>query len=220
MTYKKLSFSSEPNVSRETLECFETWHNLLLKWNARINLVSQGAMGDFWERHALDSWQLMRFVVEHRKNIEPNGNYQCLDLGSGAGFPGLALAIGMKSQESVKQVSSVKLVESAGKKANFLRSVIRELALPATVWSGRAEDLMPETYDLISARAFAPLPRLFAYANPFWGQWTLGLFLKGRGFEKELTEARKYWTFDVESIASRSDPDGVVLKITNLAART
>jgi len=207
VTYSKSDFALEPDVSRETLADFERWEGLLRKWNKKINLVSDDALNAFWQRHALDSWQL----ATHLPKTKPS----FLDLGSGAGFPGVAIAIYLKSCE----MGDVTLVESAGKKANFLRTVIRELSLSASVWSGRAEDMEPQAYDVITARAFAPLPRLLDHVQPFWGAETVGLFLKGRGVEKELTEARKYWTFDVESFASRSDPTGTVLRITNLARR-
>lgn len=192
-----------PNV----LEDIKSWQALLEKWNNRINLVSKEAMGDFWGRHALDSWQLWDFVPETAQSL--------LDLGSGAGFPGLAMAIGCKSRGS----GTVTLVESAGKKASFLKTVIRELDLPANVHAGRAEDLAARPYDVITARAFAPLPRLLSYAQPFWGEGTIALLLKGQNAEKELTEAAKAWEYDVESTPSRSDETGFVLKLRNLKAR-
>jgi len=185
---------------------FQAWKDLLERWNARINLVSKAAMGDFWTRHALDSWQLWPLVPENTQTI--------LDLGSGAGFPGLALAIGCKRAGR----GHVTLVESAGKKANFLKTVIRELELPADVWADRAEKLSPQAFDLISARAFAPLPRLLTYAQPFWGEGTQALLLKGANVQAELTEAQKSWRCHVITHVSRSDPEGVILQISDLKA--
>lgn len=202
--YSSEDFSLESDVSRETFECFLQWDLLLKRWNSKINLVSKSAMADFWKRHALDSWQVTRELPVGAPNI--------IDLGSGAGFPGLALAIALKARGE----GHVLLVESAGKKTNFLRTVIRELDLPAEATSMRAETLEARPYDVVSARAFAPLPRLLTYAQPFWAEGTIGLFLKGLAAEQELTDARKYWTFRHESHASVSDPEGVMLKISGL----
>jgi len=195
------------NVPRGTMADFEGWEGVLRRWNERINLVSPRAMDDFWGRHALDSWQLWDFVPDSTETI--------LDFGSGAGFPGIAMAIGCKQ----RGMGHVTLVESVGKKANFLRTVIRELSLPATVWADRAEKLPPKPYDVITARAFAPLPRLLGHAQPFWGQSTIALLLKGQSANEELTRAEKDWKFDVENIASRSDETGIILKISSLSAR-
>lgn len=207
MAYSSEDFASESNVSRETLRDYEAWHALLLKWNRKINLVSPTALDDFWRRHALDSWQIWPNVPESAKKF--------IDLGSGAGFPGLAMAIGCKT----RGYGDVTLVESAGKKTSFLRSVIREIDLPANATSERAEEIEPKAHDVITARAFAPLPRLLSYAQPFWGEHTIGLFLKGEAVSEELTLASKEWTYDVETIPSRSDTTGCLLKITELQPR-
>lgn len=207
MAYSFEDFARETNVSRETLADYQRWHELLIKWNTRINLVSPTALDDFWRRHALDSQQLWPLVPENAQNF--------IDLGSGAGFPGLAIAIGCKA----KGQGRATLVESAGKKTSFLKTVIRELDLPAEATSERAENLAPMSHDVITARAFAPLPRLLAYAQPFWGEDTVGLFLKGEAVDEELTQAQKTWTFFAETHPSRSDVTGHILKITGLKPR-
>ena len=153
MAYSIDDFARESNVSRETLEDYQLWHTLLLKWNRKINLVSPVALEEFWRRHALDSWQITPHIPSKAQNS--------LDLGSGAGFPAIAMAIDAKYRNTDHQNL---MVESAGKKASFLRAVIRELNLPAKVTSERAENLSAQPYDVISARAFAPLDRLFNYA--------------------------------------------------------
>ena len=206
--YSASDFANEHNVSRETFQSFEQWHALLLKWNRKINLVSNAALASYWRRHALDSWQITSLLRDTDSNI--------LDLGSGAGFPGIAHAIFLKTENRTGQVT---LVESAGKKANFLRTVIRELKLPATVWADRAENLPPMPYDVISARAFAPLPELLTYAQPFWGRDTQALFLKGEAAAEELTAAEKSWTYNVETRQSLSDEGGQVLTLTGLRAK-
>ncbi len=200
-------FAGLPNVSRETFNDFQSWKELLESWNARINLVSPRAMDDFWARHALDSWQLWAHIPAEAETV--------LDLGSGAGFPGIAMAIGCKAQGRGR----VTLVESAGKKANFLRTVIRRLNLPAEVWADRAEKLIAQPYDVITARAFAPLDRLYGYAQPFWGQSTTGLLLKGENVSEELTQAEKTWISDVEVIPSQTDPNSAVLKVRGLRTK-
>jgi len=205
MAYSMDDFARESNVSRETLEDYQAWHALLLKWNRKINLVSPAALEEFWRRHALDSWQITPHI--------PSIAQISLDLGSGAGFPAIAMAIDAKYRKTDHQTL---LVESAGKKASFLRTVIRELNLPAKVMLERAESLPAQSYDVISARAFAPLGRLFNYAQPFWGKETIGLFLKGENVDAELIEAHKSWKYDVESIPSLSNATGCILKVTGL----
>ena len=189
------------------IEGFQAWKTLLERWNDKINLVSKSAMEDFWTRHALDSWQLWPLVPEDAETL--------IDLGSGAGFPGIALAIGCKRAGR----GHVTLVESAGKKANFLRTVIRELDLPATVWADRAEKMSAQRFDVISARAFAPLPRLFTYSQRFWGEGTKALLLKGANAAAELTEAEESWSYVVKEFPSQSDPNGVILQISDLEKR-
>ena len=205
MAYTLTDFSEEKDITPEILEDFKGWYQRLMSWNRHINLVSKSALDEFWLRHALDSWQVTRHVPAEAKTI--------IDLGSGGGFPGLALAIAAKHNGHGQQVT---LVESAGKKVNFLRTVIRELSLPATVKAVRVESLPPQNFDVISARAFAPLPELLAYANPFWGEGTTALLLKGQSAEEEMETARAKWTFSAETIASVSAQDGVLIKLHNL----
>ncbi len=131
-------------------------------------------------------------------------------MGSGAGFPGLVLAI-MGTQK-------VHLVESIGKKANFLRLVIDDLELKATVHQERVESLKGLRFDVVTARALKALPELLRYAKPLMHKDSVCLFLKGQQAEAELTEARKYWTFACEKIVSLSDSSGSVLKISDLKA--
>ena len=208
MDYRRSDFANDDNVSRDILTDFDRWYELLLRWNTRINLVSRHALDDFWLRHALDSWQVWQTIPRSAKTV--------LDLGSGGGFPGLALAIGAKHSGH----AHVTLTESAGKKANFLRTVIRELSLPAIVHGGRIENMPADHYDVITARAFAPLPKLLTYAKPFWGPGTTAILLKGQNADAEIEHARKLWDFDIESHISRSDPGAVLLTISGLSPKT
>ena len=207
MSFDIKTFESSTNVSRETLSDYAQWHTELLKWNARINLVSKAAIEHFWERHAFDSWQITQHI--------PQGDIRALDLGSGAGFPGIAVAIEFK----VRGEGQGTMIESVGKKANFLRTLIRTQNLPSRVLAERAEDVSRETYDLITARAFASLDKTLGYAALFWGEGTIALLHKGENYEEELTEAYKSWHFDSYEIPSQSHESGVILKISGLRRR-
>lgn len=199
----KDSFQSQTQVSRETLDKYEAWHSLLVKWNSRINLVAKSTLPEFWVRHALDSWQITPYFRETDKTA--------LDFGSGAGFPGIAAAIALSDKEG----GSVTLTESAGKKASFLRTVSRELSLSIKVHGGRIEDLAPFDADVITARAFAPLGRLLSYAEPFLANHTRLILLKGAAVDEELEHAHTTWTFESQTVKSLTDEKGCVLIIEN-----
>ncbi len=199
----KDDFQAKTKVSRETLTLYDKWHQLLLKWNRRINLVADSTLPEFWTRHALDSWQITPYLSPTDTKI--------LDFGSGAGFPGLAASIALMG----KPGAAVVLTESAGKKASFLRTAIRELSLPATVHGGRIEDLDSFEADVVTARAFAPLERLLSYAEPFLSADTRLILLKGAAVDEEIEAARATWTFDFETVKSLSDDMGCVLIINH-----
>jgi 16S rRNA (guanine527-N7)-methyltransferase len=198
-------FQRETAVSRETLVRLETYAALLRRWTRAINLVSEASLRDLWRRHMLDSAQLMPLLPappDARRRV-------ILDLGSGAGFPGLVLAL--------LGAGEVHLVESDRRKAVFLREAARQTGSDARVHDRRIEDLPPLAADVVTARACAPLSKLLEYARDIPGA-TPGtrpccLFLKGKRADQELTEARKHWTMRVESFPSRSDPGGTILRI-------
>lgn len=175
----------------------------LAEWNNRLNLVGPSSLADFWGRHALDSAQLVPLAPSARTWV---------DLGSGAGLPGLVIAIRLKGRPGAR----VHLVESQAKKCRFLEAVVAELALPAEVHNARAEDLAIKA-DVITARAVARLERLLAFAEPYLARGATGLFLKGQSAEAEIAEARRHWRFDVEPIPSRSDPAGRILRVERLS---
>ncbi len=196
------AFARRNNVSRETLAKFETWRDMLETTNAHTNLVGRSTMADFWTRHADDSFQ----IFEHL----PETATQIVDMGAGAGFPGLALAFGLEDRG---RPGKVLMVDSVGKKIAFLKSVIAATQAQAEAKAIRVESLDPTLpVDIVTARAFAPLHKLLGYAAPLLKNGASGLFLKGRSYQDELTEARKSWTFDHEVIPSRTS-DGVILKI-------
>lgn len=197
-----LRFQSVFDVSRETISRLETYESLLIKWNPAINLVSKSTLPHIWDRHFADSAQIWA--------DRPDSAGTWLDLGSGAGFPGLVIAVLAAEQMPALHIT---LVESDARKATFLANVAREMSVDATILSERAENLEPQRADVISARALAPLHKLLGYAMRHRADATICLFLKGANHEIELTEARKYWTFELQKMPSRTDSGGVIMKI-------
>ncbi len=185
------------NVSRETISKLQTYVDLLLTWNKKINLISKSTEVDVWRRHILDSAQLYPLI--------PQDCLSLTDLGSGAGFPGLVLAI--------MGVKGVRLVESDARKCAFMREASRVTGAGATILNQRAETVAPGPVDVVTARALASLPELLTLASPFIGPNTTCLFLKGQHIDAELTEAHKMWTLYVDRWPSRSDPTGSVVRV-------
>ncbi len=194
-------FAKTLDVSRETLTRFDIWHDLLQKWSKKINLVSPNTVQGFWLRHALDSAQLAKMAPNTAKNW--------IDLGSGAGFPGLAIALMRMEDTNLTMV----MVESNAKKAAFLRTCIQKTGAKAEVVCDRMEKMPPKPYDVITARALAPLYKLLTLSAPFAGPKTLRLFSKGAGVIKEIDEAQRGWTLRYQSIPSLTDKNATILKI-------
>jgi 16S rRNA (guanine527-N7)-methyltransferase len=188
-------------VSRETLARLEAYATLLTQWSVRINLVGRDTIADLWRRHILDSAQLRRFV--------PSTAHSLIDLGSGAGFPGLILAI--------LGAPGVELIEADSRKCAFLREAARIAETDVTIRQCRVRAVPPHLVDVVTARALAPLDRLLELALPFLGPKTVCLFLKGERAAQELTLARKHWTMTASLSQSRSDPRGVVLRLQQVA---
>lgn len=180
----------------------ETLIERLTAANAVMNLIGPDTLPDVWNRHILDSAQLL--------DLAP-GASTWADLGAGAGFPGLVLAILLKERAD----SHVWLVDSLGKRCRFLQEVVNGLSLRATVVNGRAEDQRIKV-DVVTARALAPMDRLLGYAQPYLQRGAQGLFLKGEKAEVELIEARKVWQFDSSLSVSRSDPRGRIVSVRSL----
>jgi 16S rRNA (guanine527-N7)-methyltransferase len=188
-------------VSRETLARLEAYAELLTRWSARINLVGRDTLADLWRRHILDSAQLHRLIPSSAQNL--------IDLGSGAGLPGLVLAI--------LGVPGVELVEADSRKAAFLREASRITEVEVAIRPCRVQAVPPHPVDVVTARACAPLDRLLDLAAPFLVPDTLCLFPKGERFNEELTLARKAWTINVSVEQSLSDRRGVVLRLQQVA---
>ena len=170
--------------------------------NAVMNLVGPDTIPDAWNRHLFDSGQLLA--------LRPEASTWA-DLGAGAGFPGLVLAILLKAREN----SHVWLIDSLGKRCRFLQEVADALSLRATVVNGRAEDQRIKV-DVVTARAVAPMNRLLGYAQPYMQRGAEGLFLKGEKVEVELIDALKVWQFDSDLSVSRSDPRGRIVSVRSL----
>jgi len=203
-------FAEKFSVSRETITLLESYEALLRRWQKAQNLVAPATLAAVWERHFADSAQLLSLAPEARR---------WLDLGSGAGFPGMVLAILLKDKENAK----VDLVEANAKKCAFLGAVKRETGAPANVHRMRIEDAANQLagpFDVVTARALAPLNQLFTLCAPFMGQGTRLLLLKGRDVALELTEAARYWNIVYDSHQSLTDSRGRILMVYSLNRRT
>ncbi len=189
------------NVSRESQAKLAVYIETLEKWQKQINLIAPSTVSTVWSRHVDDSLQLLPHIPEEVTDVA--------DLGTGAGFPGLALAI-------VRPLRA-HLYESNGKKVAFLREVIRRTGAAATVHQIRIEELAQHsnlpTVQLVVSRAFAPLAELLAYAEPFFQRGAHGLFHKGQDVDAELTEAAKYWKLNFKKHPSSTDSKACLLEV-------
>lgn len=192
------------NVSRETLTDLEQFHDLLVKWNARINLVSKSSISELWDRHIWDSAQIFDLVPTAQN---------WADLGSGGGFPALIVAIMSKHQAPKLNVL---MIESDQRKSAFLRTVIRELGLNACVLTARIEDAAPARADVVSARALADLDTLLGYAQHHMLKSGKALFLKGETWENEVELARQTWSFELRVHPSKTSPEAAILEIEEI----
>ena len=190
-------FQAATGLDGTIVDRLAAYAELLVRWQARINLVGPDTIPDLWRRHMLDSAQLLPRL--------PAGAKRLVDLGSGAGFPGLVLAI--------LGAPDVHLVESDSRKAAFLREAARVAETPVTVHAARIEKLSPLAADVVTSRALAPLDRLLGLAEPHLAPGGKCLFLKGRAAEDELTAARKEWIITFGRTPSATDPSGIILEI-------
>lgn len=194
------------NVSRETFQKLQDFVALLQEWNAKMNLVSKNSLEDVWQRHVLDSVQLIKYLPS---------DINCLvDIGSGAGFPGVMLAILMQEKLPAAKVI---LVESITKKTVYLKDVCTKLGLTnTTVENNRIENISIKNVDVITARAVAALDVLCSYAFDLATKNTRMLLLKGRSYADEVTAAEQKWKFNLQVYPNLYSSDGVVLELSNL----
>ena len=191
-------------VSRETYQALTDLEAMVLRWNGAVNLVGTSTLRTIRERHVLDSAQLYA--------LAPAAARHWVDLGSGGGFPGLVVAV---IAQELRPALKMTLVEADLRKATFLREAARSLNLTATVHACRIEALPPQRADVLSARALAPLPLLLSYLERHMDTSGVALLPKGARHAEEVTAARQRWTFELETIASVSDPNAGVLVIRN-----
>lgn len=209
------AFESAFGVSRETIERLEIYAALLTKWQRTINLVAPKTLAEVWHRHFADSAQLLALAPRRRP-------LHWVDLGSGAGFPGLVIGVLLAEGEGCR----LTLVESDTRKAAFLREVVRSTGIGARlavdIVAGRIESPANQTRvgiaDVVSARALAPLVRLLGLAKPFMGPDSIGLFLKGRELMSETSEAEAVFSFAPQIVPSRTDGSGRILIVRDLRA--
>ncbi len=206
MTAGREAFLAAAAVSPDTAARLDRFVALLTKWNARINLVGRASMAEVWRRHIADSAQLLGFA--------PPSARLWADLGSGAGFPGLIVA--MLAAEGRPQMQTV-LVESDHRKAAFLAAAVRETGVRARVEVSRAETLPPLGADVVSARALAPLKDLLPLVQRHLGAGGSALLPKGAGVEAELAEALASWRCAVQKHASATDRAATILEVKGLA---
>lgn len=192
------------NVSRETLDKLQVYGDLLVKWQAKINLVSNTTIDDLWNRHLLDSAQIYPLI--------PTGTKTLVDIGCGAGFPGLVLAI--------MGVPDVHMVDSDSRKMSFVREAARITETHVTIHNCRIDDIGEvEFADVVTSRALATLEKLLGFSKTLRKPDGTCIFLKGRKAEEELKEAQKRWDFDYQSQGSLTDKEGRVLIIERMTQK-
>jgi 16S rRNA (guanine527-N7)-methyltransferase len=197
-------FAAKTGVSRETLARLKAYADILADWNALHNLVAKSTLPDLWHRHLWDSAQLFPLIPAEARTLA--------DLGSGAGFPGLVLA-------AMRPGLSVTLHEATTKKCAFLRAAADRMGLHVTIENARMESLPRTAFDVVTARACAPLPQLLEYAHSFVGPNTVCLFLKGQNVGVELTDAHKYWNMKTSQVPSQTDPSAAIVEVRELGPR-
>lgn len=194
------------NVSRETFQKLEVYVALLEKWTPKINLIARSTIPSIWSRHIADSIEVYRAA--------PPTFTTWMDLGSGAGLPGLIVAIMAQEKDTPGHVH---LVESDQRKSAFLRTALRETGAKGSVVASRIEDLAPQHADVISARALADLTVLLGYADRHLSPDSVALFSKGVSWEKEVAAARQQWSFTCTPIHSKTEQGSVILRIGEIS---
>lgn len=187
-------------VSRETIQKFEIYLNELISWNGSTRLVQEKTLANFWERHVLDSLQLFPYIGQFTKII---------DIGSGAGFPGMALAI--------SDIQNITLCESNSKKCVFLNEVKRLTKTQVTILNDRAENIKTSDFDLITSRATCEIVQLLKYTQIVSRETSVRLLIhKGKTYLGEIENATKFFNFNWKKYDSITSKDGVILDISNI----
>ena len=204
-TISKYDLMSVCTVSRETIDRLEVYAGLLEKWNSTINLVSKNTINQMWKRHFLDSAQLWPHIPSETKTL--------VDIGSGAGFAGLVLAIiGMEKSPNMKFT----LIESDSRKCAFMRNVSRETGIDINILTNRIENVEGLQADIVTARALATLSQLLTYSKDILKDGGTCLFLKGDTYVNEVYEAKKSWDFMLKERQSVTHQNGRILQLTGI----
>lgn len=207
MTYTKENIKKICNVSRETLQDLQTFHDILLKWQKAINLISSNTIQEVWHRHIADSIQLIPHIPKETKSI--------VDLGSGGGLPAIVLAVALKNTD-VK----ITMIESDNKKCVFLQECIRKLGLNAVAINDRIEKIKEKhslDFDLATARALASTDNLLEFCNELGVKKCL--FLKGKQYAKEVSDAKENWDITEQIIPSITATDSRIINILNFTKK-
>lgn len=194
-------------VSRETLDKLEVYEQLLKKWQKTINLVGDSTIDDIWERHFLDSAQLVKYI--------PAGKHRIVDFGSGAGFPILVYATLLQNAKKGGEYE-FHTIESDSRKCAFMREVVRNLDLNINIHNSRIEQISLGFFDFITARALTSLDGLLTYARPFITKNSVCIFLKGENLSDEMTIFNRKWEADVQEYPSLSDKNGKIVVLKNI----
>ena len=194
------------DVSRETLLKLRAYEASLKEWQNKFNLVSNSSLEDAWNLHFIDSMQLFKYIPKSAKSL--------YDFGSGAGFPGMVLAIMASEKTPYLKVS---LIESINKKTLYLKHVSEICSTNVEIFNQRIESLPKNKVDVVTSRAMTSLNDLLSYAYPFCKTDTVCIFPKGKKHQEEIDEARKHWQFDCQINPSETSTEGVILVITKLA---
>ena len=205
MSFTPDDFLRESNVPRETLVALEAYADLLVKWQPSKNLISNSTLDDMWLRHFYDSAQLLPLI----RAIHGDKPLKCLDIGSGAGFPGLVLA--------VMGIGDVTMVEANGKKCSFMRQVKMATGASVTIENARIEKLEVQKVDILLSRACATVSQLLSWGEIFIGENTEFWLLKGANVAQELKAAKADWTMEVDQYKSKSDRSGNILRLRNIS---
>ena len=196
----KTDIVSEFTLNNTQVDKIEFYLSSIIKYNKHTNLIGKSTIENIWDRHVLDCLQLTKHITNKKLKI--------LDLGTGAGLPGVLL--------SIVGYQKVLMVDSVKKKTDFVRKIIKELSLTAKIQNKRIEKSPTSQHDIIVSRALAPLVKLLTYARMYSNKNTTSLFLKGRNASSEINMASKVYFFEFEKIKSLSSDDGCVLKINNI----
>ena len=205
---KKIDFIESLNVSRETINSFCEYEDLLSKWNKKINLVSANTLDDLWVRHFLDCGQIINHVDALGK--------KWVDVGAGAGFPGLVVALLLRDR---KIDCDMVLVEKNTKKVFFLNEVIRKLNLNVNVVNNNVDTIEPLNADILTARAFSELKKLIELSVRHRKERGVSLFLKGENYRLELDKTLNYWFFDYDIFDSLSNSSGKIIRVKKIFKR-